>query len=388
MADKRDFYEVLGISKGASEAEIKKAYRKKAKEYHPDLNPGDKTAEAKFKEVNEAYEVLSDASKKANYDQFGHAGVDPNFGAGGGGYGPFGGGGGYGNVDLGDIFGDLFGFGGGRSSRRDPRAPRRGSDREQVVTISFMEAAKGCKKTVSVTRLDECPDCHGSGVGAGGSRKTCSHCNGSGQVVTQQRTPLGIMQSQTTCPHCGGTGEVIQNPCKTCKGNKRVTKKHDIEINIPEGIDNRQSLAVSGQGDIGVNGGPRGDLIVTINVKPDLLFKRKGNDVYCDIPITFSQAVLGAKVTVPTIDGKVQYDIPAGTQPEQVFRFKGKGIKAVNGYSKGDQYTTIKVEVPKNLTREQKDALKNFEKLMGDENSNHYEKRKGFFDRMKNWFND
>lgn len=383
MADKRDFYEVLGVGKSASDDEIKKAYRKKAKQYHPDLNPDDKEAEARFKEVNEAYEVLSDKQKKTQYDQFGHAGVDPNYGAGGAGgaysYG--------GAADFSSIFEDFFGggFGGGqgRSRRRDPNAPMKGKDREITLSLTFMEAAKGTTKTITFTRLDECPVCHGTGAEKGYTPVTCPDCNGLGEVTTQQRTILGMMQSTQACPRCRGTGQIIEKPCPECSGQKRVSKKHTLDVQVPEGIDDRQTFVLSGQGDAGLNHGQNGDIYITVNVRPDPLFKRKGNDIYCDMPITLTQAVLGAKVTVPTIDGKVEYDIPAGTQPDTVFRLRGKGIKGVNSRSRGDQFTTAKVEIPKNLTREEKDAFIELDKLLGDENNGHYEKRKSFFDKLK-----
>lgn len=389
MAEKRDYYEVLGVDKSASDDEIKKAYRKKAKQYHPDLNPDDQKAEANFKEVNEAYEILSDKQKKAKYDQFGQAGVDPNYGAGGGGAG-----GAYsysgGAVDFGDIFNDIFGGGfggfGGQSSRRatrDPNAPMKGQDREISLSLTFMEAAKGTTKTITFTRLDECPTCHGTGAEKGYTPVTCPECNGLGEVTVQQRTPLGILQSTQTCPRCHGTGQVIEKPCQECHGKKLVSQKHTLDVQVPEGIDDRQTFVLSGQGDAGLNHGKSGDIYVTVNVRPDPLFKRKGNDIYCDVPITLTQAVLGAKITVPTIDGKVEYDIPAGTQPDTVFRLRNKGIKGVGARSRGDQYTTAKVEIPKNLTREQKDTFIQLDKLLGDENSGHYEKRKSFFDKLK-----
>lgn len=392
VADKRDYYDVLGINKSSSDDEIKKAYRKKAKEYHPDLNPGDTNAEAKFKEVNEAYEILSDGQKKASYDRFGHAGVDPSYGGGaGGGAGGFYGGGGFGGgaVDLGDLFGDIFGgFGSSNSRRRDPNAPLRGGDVQINITMSFMEAAKGCSKELKITRMETCGTCSGSGSAAGSSVKTCPDCRGTGNVTVQSNTPFGIMQSSRTCGRCKGTGQIIEKPCATCHGEKRVSKTRTLAVDIPEGIDDYQTFILSGQGDAGINGGRTGDVRVTVRVRPDTLFKRKGNDVYCDIPITFTQAALGAKVVVPTIDGRVEYDIPSGTQPDTVFRLRNKGIKAVNSRSKGDQYTTVKIEVPTNLNRDQKDALKNLEKLLGDETSGHYEKRKGFFNKLKDWVNE
>ncbi len=382
--EKRDYYEVLGVAKGVSDDDLKKAYRKLAKQYHPDLNPGDKEAEKKFKEVNEAYEVLSDKDKRARYDQFGHAGVDPNYGAGGaGGYGGFGGGFDFG--DLGDIFSDFFGGGFGGSSRRaNPNAPRRGGDLHTSCTISFFEACRGVKKEVSISRQETCPDCHGSGSAGGKEPQTCPECGGSGQVRVTQRTPLGSVSTARTCSHCGGRGKIVTDPCQKCSGTGRVKSTSKIEINIPAGIDDGQTLAVRGQGDHGANGGPAGDLNVTVNVRPDTLFRRDGYDIWCEIPLTYSQAVFGDELTVPTIDGKVKYTIPEGTQPGTVFRLKGKGVQSLNGRGRGDQYVEVTIEVPKGLNRAQKDALKTFDSMMSDEKQ--YEKRKGFFDKLKDMF--
>ncbi len=382
MAEKRDYYEVMGVPKNASEDEIKKAYRKLAKKYHPDLNPGDKTAEEKFKELNEAYEVLSDKDKKARYDQFGHAGVGPNFGGGPGGGSPFTGG-----IDLGDIFDSFFGGFGGGTRRQNPNAPRRGSDTEAVVNISFEEAAKGCKKTVSFSKIDSCKDCDGSGAEKGTSAKTCPQCGGSGRVSVSQRTPFGVVQTSRGCDRCGGSGKVIEHPCKTCGGTGRVRRQKTIEVNIPAGIDNDQVLNVRGQGNAGQNGGPAGDLQVYVNVRPHPIFERRGNDVWCEMPITFSQAALGAEVTVPTIDGKVSYQVREGTQPGDVFKLRGKGIPYVNGRGRGDQYVQVTVEVPRNLTQKQKDVLKEFDSSTKDD-SKHYAKRKTFFDKIKTMFGE
>ena len=382
MAEKRDYYEVMGIPKNASEDEIKKAYRKLAKKYHPDLNPGDKNAEEKFKELNEAYEVLSDKDKKARYDQFGHAGVDPNFGGGPAGGSPFTGG-----IDLGDIFDSFFGGFGGGTRRQNPNAPRRGSDTEAVVNVSFEEAAKGCKKTVSFSKIDSCKDCGGSGAEKGTSAKTCPQCGGSGRVSVSQRTPFGVVQTSRGCDRCGGSGKVIEHPCKTCGGTGRVRRQKTIEVNIPAGIDNDQVLNVRGQGNAGQNGGPAGDLQVYVNVRPHPIFERRGNDVWCEMPITFSQAALGAEVTVPTIDGKVSYQVREGTQPGDVFKLRGKGIPYVNGRGRGDQYVQVTVEVPRNLTQKQKDVLKEFDSSTKDD-SKHYAKRKTFFDKIKTMFGE
>ena len=385
MADKRDYYDVLGVEKGVSEDELKKAYRKKAKLYHPDLHPGDAEAEKNFKEVNEAYEVLSDSDKRARYDQFGHAGVDPNFGAGGqgpygGGFGGFGGFGGGGfEFDLGDLFGSMFGGGGGRNSN----APRRGSDVETRVVLSFEEAAKGCTKKIKVTRITNCDDCSGSGAEKGSSPITCSACRGSGRVMAQQRTPFGIMQTQKTCDHCGGKGKTIEKPCKTCFGKGKIRKTTEREVEIPAGIDNGQAFSITGGGNVGVNGGPSGDLVVEVSIKPHAFFTRKGFDVYCEIPVTYAQATLGAEIVVPTLEGKVKFGIHEGTQPGERFKLRDKGIKRLNYSGKGDQYVIITVEVPKNLSKTQKELLRAFEEATDDKN---YNKKKSFFDKVKEMF--
>lgn len=377
---KRDYYEVLGVSKGASDDDIKKAYRKMAKKYHPDLNPGDKSAEANFKEVNEAYEVLSDKQKRSQYDQFGHAGVDPSY-AGGGGGNPFAGGF---DMDFGDIFSSFFGGGfGGRSRRANPNAPRRGSDIETVINISFEEAAKGCKKEVTYDHVSSCKECGGSGAAKGTSPKTCPKCHGTGQTTTTQRTPFGMMQSSHTCDSCRGSGKVIDKPCKACSGTGKTRKTSHVEINIPAGIDDDQILNVSGHGNAGINGGSNGDLHVYISVRPHPLFTRKGYDVWCEIPITFVQAALGAEIEVPTLYGNVKYNIHEGTQPGDVFKLRGKGIEHIRTHVKGDQYVKVVLEVPKNLSSSQKDILKNFDKTTNERN---YQKRTGFFEKIKKLF--
>lgn len=389
MAEKRDYYEVLGIGKNATDAEIKSAYRKLAKKYHPDLNPGDKTAEEKFKGVNEANDVLSDPEKRKRYDQFGFAGVDPNYGAGqaGGGFGGFGGAGG---VDLGDIFGDIFGGGfggfsgfGGSSARSNPNAPRRGHDVQASVILTFEEAAHGCTKKITLNRKQTCPDCNGTGCEPGTSPETCTQCGGRGYVVTQQRTPFGVMQSQQPCPHCGGRGTIIKNPCKTCHSTGKTSVRKTLEVKIPAGIDDDQNIALRGQGDAGSNGGPSGDVIVHVTVKKDAVFERDGYDVYVRVPITYSQAVLGAEIEVPTVDGKVAQRIPEGTQSGTKFRLRGQGIQYLNGRGRGDQYVLVEVEIPKKLNRTQREALKAFEDSLKDEN---YEKRKGFFKNLRDRF--
>ena len=374
---KRDYYEVLGVSRGASEDEIKKAYKKMARKYHPDLNPGDKTAEEKFKEVNEAYEVLSDADKKARYDQYGHAGVDPNFGAGG-----FGGGfdGSFDFGDLGDIFGSFFGggFGGGR--RTNPNAPQRGESIRMSIAISFEEAAFGCEKAVTVERYETCDTCHGNGCAPGTLPEVCPDCHGTGTVQVRRQTPMGVFATSSPCPKCGGKGRIIHQPCKDCRGSGMVRKKKTIQASIPAGIDNGQTISIRGQGNAGKNGGPAGDLLITITVRPHELFRREGTSVLCEAPITFTQAVLGAELEIPTIDGKVKYTLPEGTQSGTTFRLKGKGIPSINGRGRGDQYVTVYIETPKNLNKEQKEALKKFAETMGESN---YEEQKKFFKKFK-----
>ncbi len=379
MADKRDYYEVLGVEKSASDEEIKKAYRQAAKKYHPDLHPGDKEAESKFKEVNEAYEVLSDKEKKARYDQFGHAGVDPNYSAGGSPFGQ--------DIDFGDIFSSVFGgfggFGGRRSS--NPNAPRRGSDVETTLYISFEEAAKGCKKTVSYQAVTTCKECSGTGAQKGTVPKTCSSCGGTGHVTINQRTPFGVVQTSRTCDSCKGKGKIVETPCRACNGAGRVKHKKTIEVNIPAGISDEQILNVAGHGNSGINSGPAGDLHVYIGVRPHPVFERRGDDVWCELPITFSQAALGGNVVVPTLDGKVSYDIHEGTQPNDVFKLKGKGIQHLNGRGKGDQYVKVVIEIPKNLSSKQKELIK---ELSGSTTDKNYSKRKSFKDKIKKMFNE
>jgi len=380
LADKRDYYEVLGVSKDASSDDLKKAYRKLAKQYHPDMNPGDKTAETKFKEVNEAYEVLNDPAKRQRYDQFGHAGVDPSYGGGGAGYG----GGGFGGFDVGDIFESFFGGGfsgfGGSRRTRNPNGPIRGNDINVTLGLSFMEAAKGCKQQIQVQRLEKCDVCGGSGAKSGTTAETCTECGGTGQVKVSQRTPIGVIQTTRTCSKCSGKGKVIKEPCPDCRGMGRVRHTRTLEVSVPAGIDDGQTFVLRGQGDQGVNGGPSGDVNIMVTLRPDTLFERDGFDVWCDIPITFSQAVLGDEITVPTIDGKVKYTVPEGTQSGTVFRLRNKGIQYVNGRGRGDQYVKVNIEVPRNLTGKQKEALRKFEELSTEKN---YEKRRSFFDKLK-----
>lgn len=372
MAEKRDYYEVLGVNKGASEDEIKKAFRSMSKKYHPDLNPNNKEAEEKFKEVNEAYQVLSDADKRSKYDQFGHAGVDPNFGAGGG-YGGAG-------FDFGDIFGDIFGGGfGGFGGGRRRSGPRRGNDIRQVIDITFEEAAFGCDKQMNIQTQEKCETCGGSGAKKGTSAETCPNCHGSGRVQTQQRTILGYMTTETTCPNCHGEGKIIKEPCRDCRGTGKVRKSKTIEVHIPAGIDDGQTIQLTGKGEAGDKGGPNGDLLLTVRVRKHAIFEREGNNVYIDMPITFVQAALGATVKVPTLDGLVELDIPEGTQTGSRFRMKGKGIPFLRSKSRGDQYVTVNVEVPRNLTAKQKEILKGF-----DEDKN-YKQKKTFSEKMKDF---
>ena len=390
MAEKRDYYEVLGVEKGASEDEIKKAYRKLAKANHPDLHPGDKECEERFKEINEAYEVLSDPDSRAKYDQFGHAAFDPSAGGpGGAGFGGFGGfgdifGGGFGDI-FGDIFGGGFGgFGGASSRQANPNAPRKGQDIRVRITLSFDEAVHGCKKNITITRQQECTECHGSGCAAGSSPETCPDCGGRGYVIRQQRTPFGVMQTQQPCSRCGGKGKLVKNPCKVCHGSGKTATRKTLEVSIPMGIDDDQSFALRGMGDAGANGGPAGDVIVMVTVRPSEVFQRDGYDVWVTVPITYSQAVLGDEITVPSIDGKVEYTVPEGTQSGTTFRLRGKGIQYLNGRGRGDMYVKCEVEIPKKLNKAQRDALKKFEGTLKEEN---YEKRKGFFKKLKDLFN-
>ena len=364
MAEKRDYYEVLGVQKGAGQDEIKKAYRKITKENHPDLHPGDKACEERFKEANEAYEILSDEEKRQKYDQFGHAAFDPNAGfGGGGGFGGFDGFGGFGDI-FGDIFGGFGGFGGG--ARSNPNAPRKGENLRTNVNISFEEAAFGCKKEVTVIRVESCPDCGGSGCAEGTTPEICPDCGGSGHVRVNQRTPFGMVQSTSQCPKCGGTGKIIHQPCKTCKGKGNVRRQQKIEVNVPAGIDDGQTISKTGAGNAGINGGPNGDLLVSVTVRPHARFERDGTSVLLEQELSYAQAVLGAEIEVPTIDGKVKLTIPEGTQPGAVFRLRGKGIPYLRGSGRGDQFITVTIKVPKNLSSSQKELLRQFAASMGD----------------------
>lgn len=366
MAEKRDYYEVLGVEKGASEDEIKKAYRKLAKANHPDLHPGDKECEERFKEVNEAYEVLSDPDKRAKYDQFGHAAFDPSAGGpGGAGFGGFGG--------FGDIFGDIFGggfgdiFGGGFGGGQTQRSgPRRGENLRVRLNITFEEAAFGCEKEINVGRVEQCPDCKGNGCAPGTTPEVCPDCKGTGSVRTTQRTPFGMAQSTAPCSKCRGTGKIIHQPCPTCRGMGNIRKQHKISVSVPAGIDDGQTISLRGQGNSGANGGPQGDMLVTIIVRPHARFERDGSSVLLEQEISYAQAALGAEIEVPTLDGKVKLTIPEGTQPDAVFRMRGKGIPYLRGSGRGDQFVTIRIAVPKNLTSAQKELLRQFAATTGE----------------------
>lgn len=380
MSDnKRDYYEVLGLKKGASEDELKKAYRKLAKQNHPDLNPGDKKAEERFKEIGEAYAVLSDSEKRQRYDSYGHAGVDPNFGAGGGWSGGFGGGG-FEDFDLGSIFDSFFG-GGGTTSRRN--APTRGDSIRASTVLTFEEAVFGVEKEIGVNRIESCDTCEGTGAELGTDAETCSTCRGTGQVRSSRRTPLGVVSTTEACSTCRGTGKIIKNPCKVCHGSGDNRKSRSIKINIPAGIDDGQTIQLRGEGNSGRNGGPTGDLLVTVQVRPHPIFTREGTSVICEIPITFTQAVLGAEIEVPTLDGKVKYTMPEGTQTGTTFRLRGKGIPRINSSGRGDQFVRVSVEVPKGLSEKQKDILRSFGDAVGEQN---YEKRRSFFEKIKDTF--
>ncbi len=381
MADKRDYYEVLGLQKGAGEDEIKKAYRRLAKQYHPDLNPGDTAAEAKFKEVSEAHEVLSDPEKRQKYDQFGHAAFDPSFGAGAGGFGGFSDFGG-----VGDIFETFFGgngfgggFTGGFGGRTRPNAPMQGEDIELSLTISFEEAAFGCEKEIRYRRRENCSSCNGTGAKNGTELETCSQCHGTGVVTSVQRTILGNMQSQRPCTACGGTGKKIKTPCPDCTGGTKMVEKA-TKITVPAGIDNGQTLTLRAQANSGRNGGTAGDVYIHIRVLHHDFFDRRGNDLYCTIPVNIADAALGCTLTVPTLYGKEKYDLPEGTQPGAVFRFRGKGVTKINTKNKGDLYVTIEVEVPKKLDKKQKKLLGDFRDTLGDKN---LEKRKSFAEKLR-----
>lgn len=368
MADKRDYYEVLGLNKSASEDEIKKAYRRLAKEYHPDLHPGDKACEEKFKELNEAYGILSDKDMRTKYDQFGFAGVDPSFAANAGaGF----------TGDISDILNDLFGggfgsiFGGGfggfgGDSARSRNAPRRGDSIRTGISLSFEEAAFGCEKNITVSKVETCNDCKGNGCEKGTTPEICSNCRGTGSVRVQKQTMFGVMQTVSDCPSCSGRGKIIHKPCKSCRGAGTVRRQKSVSVSIPAGIDNGQTISLRGQGHIGANGGPAGDLLITVSVRPHEFFRREGASVICEIPVSVTQAILGFELEVPTLDGKVKYSIPEGTQSGTVFRLRGKGIPFLRGSGRGDQFVTVTVNIPKSLTSEQRELVHKLEESFGD----------------------
>ena len=360
--NKRDYYEILGVQKGASEDEIKKAYRSMAKKYHPDMNPGDKECEVKFKEVNEAYAVLSDSEKRSNYDRFGHDAFDPA--SGGGGYGGFGGFSGA-DFDFGDIFSSF--FGGGTTSRSRANAPIEGDDIATRVSVTFEEAAFGCKKEVNFARIENCPDCNGSGAKSQSDIEKCPECNGLGRVSVRQQTMLGYMQTQRTCQRCTGRGKIIKNPCSNCNGKGRIKINKRLEVNIPSGIDDRQNIVLRGQGSAGLNGGPSGDLIIEIRVKEHKIFEREGNNIYCEVPISFTEATLGAEIDIPLLGGETEkFKIPEGTQSGTDFTIKNKGIPDINTKRKGDLIFKVAVETPKNLNSKQKELLRAFAESIGE----------------------
>jgi molecular chaperone DnaJ len=373
---KRDFYETLGVAKNASEDEIKKSYRKLAMKYHPDRNPDSKESEEKFKEVKEAYEMLTNPEKREAYDRYGHAGVDPNMGGGGG----FGGGaGGFGDA-FGDIFGDIFG-GGGRGRSSGPQVYR-GADLRYNLEITLEQAAHGFDTTIRVPSWDKCDTCHGSGAKPGTSPVTCSTCGGHGQVRMQQ----GFFSIQQTCPKCHGTGKIITDPCSPCGGAGRIKRNKTLEVKIPVGIDNGMRIRSSGNGEPGTNGGPSGDLYVEIHIKPHAVFQREGDDLHCEMPISFAKAALGGDIEVPTLSGKVSFTIPEGTQSGKTFRLKGKGIKGVRSGYAGDLFCHVAVETPVKLTEKQKDMLRDFEKLTTEGGSKHSPQSKTWKDKVKDFF--
>ena len=384
MSNKRDYYEVLGISKNASESEIKKAYRKLAKKYHPDANPGNKEFEEKFKELGEAYEVLSDPQKKAQYDQFGHSAFEQGGGFGGAGFGGM-------NFDMNDIF-DIFGFGGFGSGGSKKNGPRRGSDINVSISISFEEAVFGVKKEIQVSVIDECDTCKGVGTKVGTYPETCKRCNGTGQEKIVQQSLLGSIRTVRTCSSCNGTGKFIKDPCGSCNGTGRVKKSKKFEVNIPKGIDNGQTIRLANKGNVGEKNGGNGDLLVTVYVQSHNVFKRKGIDVYSNVEINFVQAALGSEIKITTLDGEEFYNVKPGTQPETVAVLKGKGIPNIrNPKIRGDHIILFKVKIPTDMSQRQKDLLRQFyaEGNISIDNMNFEKKeeeKKGFFDKIKEAF--
>lgn len=375
-------YEILGVDRNASQEEIKKAYRRLAKKYHPDLNPGDKEAEQKFKEINEAYEILSDPQKRAQYDQFGHAAFEQG-GFQQGGFGDFTQGGfdfdfgGFGDI-FGDIFSDFFGTG----RRKAEKGPKKGADIRYDLTLTFEEAAFGTEKEIEVERFEVCDVCHGTGVKPGSRPETCPVCHGTGEIRQTQNTPFGRIVNIRTCPRCHGEGKIITDPCQKCGGTGRIRKRRKIKVTIPAGIDEGQMLTLRGEGEPGLRGGPNGDLYIVIHVKPHEIFKREGYDVYVKIPISFADAALGGEIKIPTLDGMVSFTIPEGTQTGTKFKLRGKGIPHIGGRGRGDQIVEVYVEVPKRLSEKQKELLREFKRLEGENTAEH----KSFFQRMRDAF--
>lgn len=394
MAEKRDYYEVLGVERGADDATLKKAYRKLAKKYHPDMNPGDKEAEAKFKEATEAYTVLSDPEKRRTYDQYGHAAFE-NGGAGqGGGFGGFD----FNGADMGDIFGDIFGdlFGGGRS-RRANNGPMRGANLRAVVHITFQEAVFGCEKELELTLKDTCTKCNGTGAKPGTSPKTCSKCHGTGQVTYTQQSMFGMVRNVQTCPDCGGTGKIIKDKCPDCRGTGFTASRKKIQVSIPAGIDDGQSIRIREKGEPGTNGGPRGDLLVEVQVARHPIFQRQDMNIYSTAPITYAQAALGGEVKLNTVDGEVLYEVKPGTQTDTRIRLKGKGVPSLrNKNVRGDHYVTLVVQVPTNLNEDAKEALRKFDEAcgnrpagsVGDSTEKSEKKKKSFMDKLKETFEE
>ena len=399
MADKRDYYEVLGVDKGADDATLKKAYRKLAKKYHPDVNPGDAEAEAKFKEATEAYTILSDPAKRKQYDQFGHAAFENGGGGAGGGFGGFD----FSGADMGDIFGDIFGDlfgGGGRSRRGADNGPRRGANLRARVNITFEEAVFGCEKELEIMLKDECTTCHGTGAKPGTSPVTCPKCNGEGQIVFTQQSMFGMVRNVQTCPECHGTGKVIKDKCPDCRGTGYTSSRKKIQVSVPAGIDNGQSIRIREKGEPGINGGPRGDLLVEVNVARHPNFQRQDMNIFSTAPITYAQAALGGPVRISTVDGEVEYQVKPGTQTDTRIRLKGKGVPSLrNKNIRGDHYITLVVQVPTNLNEEAKEALRKFDEACGNRPSSekndssektekHEKKKKSFMDKLKETFEE
>ncbi|MEI3246189.1 MAG: molecular chaperone DnaJ [Lachnospiraceae bacterium] len=382
MADKRDYYEVLGVDKNADDATLKKAYRKLAKKYHPDMNPGDKEAEAKFKEATEAYSVLSDADKRRQYDQFGHAAFENGGGGAGGGFGGFDFGGDMGDI-FGDIFGDLFGGGGGR--RRANNGPMKGANLRAAVNIMFQEAITGCDKELEINLKDPCKKCNGTGAKPGTSPETCKKCNGSGQVVMTQQSMFGMVRNVTVCPDCQGTGKIIREKCPDCRGTGFTSSRKKIQVSIPAGIDDGQSIRIRDKGEPGTNGGPRGDLLVEVRVARHPVFAREDMNIFSSASISFAQAALGGKIRIPTVDGDVEYEVKPGTQPNTRIRLKGKGVPSLrNKNIRGDHYVTLTLQVPTNLSNESKEALRKFDETLGGNGT--APKKKSFKEKLKETF--